>query len=265
MGAIKALFRAFKLFVFENIYTNKIDIKNDKAIFSFTFDDVPISAATNGASILEEINATGTYYVALGMEDADGSKDSNNRRFINDSEIHLLYKKGHDIGCHTYNHLNLKKSKTKNVVSDCDNNTRGLQHILGTTSIDHFAYPFGKVSPGAKRELGRKYKTLRTTAHGINAGKTDLTHLRSVSLCSITFYKDSIQAAIHEAVNNKAWLIFYTHDICENPSDWGTNTEDFKWVVGQCAKSDGEILNVSQAFDKIAGNRGSAWKRVGKS
>ena len=254
MGAIRSLLKAVKLFVFENIYTRNITIKNDKAVFSFTFDDVPISAATNGASILENVNATGTYYVALGMEGAEDANDGNDKRFINDAEILSLYKNGHDIGCHTYSHLNIRKSKTKNVVSDCEKNTHRLQDILKTTSIDHFAYPFGMVSPGGKRELGCKYKTLRTTDHGINTGKTDLTHLRAVRLYSNHFDKDNIQSIINEAVKNKAWVIFYSHDICETPSEWGTNTEDFKWVVEQCAKSDGEILNVSHAFNKIVNN-----------
>ena len=255
MGSIRLLLKALKLFIFENIYTHKIDIKNDRAIFSFTFDDVPISAATNGANILEELNVTGTYYVALGMEGEIDVNDVNKRRFISNAEIKSLYNNGHDIGCHTYSHLNLRKSNTKDVVLDCDKNTRRLQNIIKITSIDHFAYPFGMVSPGGKRELGRKYKTLRTTDNGINTGKTDFTHLRAISLCSNSFDKDSIQATISEATKNKAWVIFYSHDICENPSEWGTNTEDFKWVVEQCAKSDGEILNMSHAFNKIINNQ----------
>lgn len=252
---MKSLFKIFKLIFFENIYTKKIIVNNENAIFSFSFDDVPISAAINGAKILEEVNATGTYYVALGMEKANKQMDCNNRCFINDSEIQSLYKSGHDIGCHTYSHLNLRKNRIKNIVLDCDNNTRGLQNILNTTAIEHFAYPFGMVSPGSKKELGLKYKTLRTTDHGINSGKTDMTHLRAIKLYSNSFDKNVIQATIHEAVKKNAWVIFYSHDICEDPSEWGMKTEEFKWVVKQCAESVGEILNVSQAYNKIVGGK----------
>ena len=152
MGTLRQLLKTLKLLIFENIYTRKVNIKNNRAIFSFTFDDVPISAATNGARILEEFNITGTYYVALGMEHVDDNDNTSNRQLINDTDIKSLHKAGHDIGCHTYSHLNLRSNKTKFVVSDCKKNTKKLQEILHTSSIDHFSYPFGAVSPGGKKE-----------------------------------------------------------------------------------------------------------------
>jgi peptidoglycan/xylan/chitin deacetylase (PgdA/CDA1 family) len=243
--------KELKLCFFENVHSRKVDINIDKAIFSFTFDDVPVSAATTGATILEEAGTTGTFYVALGMCDVS-SEDYG--KFIHDSEILSLYNNGHNIGCHTYSHLNLRKSKTKNVVYDCEKNVHNLRNIIGATSIDHFAYPFGMVSPGGKKALGRRYKTLRTVDHGINSGISDMTHLRSVSLCAITFSRDAVHAAINDAVKNKAWVIFFSHDIAEHPSDWGTTPEDLQWVVDQCLKAGGEILNVDQAFNKIIGH-----------
>jgi len=251
MGYIKSLLKKLLLFLFENIYTRNIVISNDRAIFSFTFDDVLISAATNGASILENFNVTGTYYVALGMESGGDDEDGDARNFIDGTEIVSLSEKGHDIGCHTYGHFNLKETSSDFAITDCRKNIQQLQDILKGPSIDHFAYPYGAVSLNGKKELGRLYETLRTVEHGLNTGKTDLTHLRSVSLCSNTFDRASIQSLIDIAVKKKAWVIFYSHDICEKPTEWGTSTDDFKWVVQQCDQSDGDILNVREAFSKI--------------
>src|SRR5262245_55669942 len=41
-------------------------MRNDRPLVSFTFDDVPDSAYTNGARILEDFGARGTFYVAAG-------------------------------------------------------------------------------------------------------------------------------------------------------------------------------------------------------
>lgn len=253
MLTLRKILKIFKIFIFENLYSRKITIKNNEAIFSFTFDDAPISAFTNGAEILNKFNATGTYYVALGMEKNNDSTGVA-RRFLNHSEIYKLHKDGHSIGCHTYNHLSLRKAKLHDLIKDCESNRTGLQYIIKSSSIDHFAYPFGIVSPRGKRELGRTYKTLRTTDQGVNYGRTDLTYLRTISLCSISFNKATILEAIRLAVKNNAWLIFFSHDICSSPSEWGTKTEDFKWVVKQCSKTGGVILNVEQAYNVIIKN-----------
>jgi len=250
MGTLRAFLKKIKLFVFENIYSNKINIQNDKAIFSFTFDDVPISAAVAGAKILEDAGVRGTYYVALGMESSNSEKEAE-RRFINEDEILALYEKDHDIGCHTFSHFNFREIPTSDIEVDCNKNTDRLMNIIKSSSIDHFAYPFGAVSLPGKKQLGYKYKTMRTTDPGLNYGSTDMSHLRTISLCNISFDRDKVLKSIQSAVKHKAWVVFFSHDICDSPSDWGTKTNDFKWVVEQCKKVDGEILNVTNAYARI--------------
>lgn len=248
MATLNSIIKSIKLGVLENIYTRKVVINLDTAIISFTFDDVPLSAATNGAKILEKYHATGTFYVARGMENVS---DVRTRRFINDDDIKELHNAGHNIGCHTYNHLNQRHHASLKVAKDCCNNTNELKEILNILTVDHFAYPFGMVSPTGKKALRHKYKTLRTTDYGLNTGSTDMTHLRAVKLYSNAFDKDALKKIIKLAIENKAWLIFYTHDVCDVPSEWGVTIEDFKWIVEHCVESGSEILNVNNAYDKI--------------
>jgi peptidoglycan/xylan/chitin deacetylase (PgdA/CDA1 family) len=241
------LLKAIKLLVLENLFTRKVHIHNDSAIFSFTFDDAPMTAWTNGARILEKFNKTATFYIATGMDNNKGD----NRKLLNGDDILTAHQKGHDIGCHTYSHIDCRKNAVTKVLSDCRTNTTELEKLTGKSTIEHFAYPFGMVGLRSKKSLRSKYLTLRTTDHGVNHGWTDMTHLRSVSLCSIAFTREKVVAAINDAVKHNAWLIFYSHDIRESPSDWGISIEDFEWVVDQCAQARGEILNVSQAYKKI--------------
>ena len=44
----------------------------DGPVVSFTFDDAPDSAATEGARILEDADARGTFYICAGLHGQDG-------------------------------------------------------------------------------------------------------------------------------------------------------------------------------------------------
>lgn len=245
---LKSLY-AIRCRIFESLYSNKCFVEPENAIFSFTFDDVPISAYENGASILEKVGARGTFYVALGMNDnkQDGEKD----KYFNAAVIKALNEKGHDIACHTYSHINLREKSTSEIDADCHKNTEKLKMMTGKTTISHFSYPFGKVSLHGKRALRRVYKTLRTIEYGINTSKTDLSYLKSISLTSTSFDKDEISRIIDESVRKKAWTIFFTHDVKADPSEWGISVDDFNWVVGKCAATGVDLLSVEDAYQLV--------------
>lgn len=243
--------RAIKQKIFESIYDNKQYISLDKAIFSFTFDDVPVSAYTNGAKILESAEARGTYYVALGM---NGNKNNSSEKdnYFNEKIIKQAYEKGHNIACHTYSHLNLRKHTAKYITKDCEKNTSYLSSMVDNAPISHFSYPFGKVSLRAKKALRDKYKTMRTIEHGINNGLTDMTHLRAISLTSESLDRNKIVDVINKTIQEKAWTIFFTHDVDDSPSEWGISIADFKWIVDKCSESDASILTVQDAYKIIS-------------
>lgn len=247
MGSLRNLAKQAKLLVYENLYSRKVNIKLDHAIFSFTFDDVPVSAMSNGARILERAGVTGTYYVALGMANAKNGEED----FLNIDDIRALHDRGHDIQCHTYSHINLKQVTANEAFADCSRNTSQLATITGKAGIDHFAYPFGAVTMTGKKMLRKKYLTLRTVDPGLNYGMSDMTHLRTVSLCRIDFDRNQVRDAITKALSCNAWVIFVSHDIKEHPSEWGLSPDDFSWAVDECKKTSGMILNVRQAYESI--------------
>ena len=46
-------------------------------------------------------------------------------------------------------------------------------------------------------------------------------------------------------------MIFYTHGICDKPGTWDSTPEDFRWVLEQCQKAEGEILAIPQACERV--------------
>lgn len=251
MSAIRSLLKKIKLLVLEAVHTKKVCIDLDKPIFSFTFDDVPLSAAYAGAEILEEVNTTGTYYVALGIKpDSDETEP-----FISEEDIRSLHLRGHDIQCHTFSHLNLRKHSKEQYITDCKKNRSAIIDITKQHHVSHFAYPFGLVGLSVKKILGNEYATLRTVDFGINYGVTDVTHLRAIQIFSNTIEREEIRKAIKDSSKYNAWTIFFTHDVKNDPTPWGATPEDMQWVVDECKKVDGAMLNVNDAYQIITDSK----------
>ena len=76
-------------------------LRNDTPMVSFTFDDVPKSAATVGAAILEQHDATGTYYVIGGQVGTSAAWWD----MVDGEDIADLHRRGHEIACHTFSHM----------------------------------------------------------------------------------------------------------------------------------------------------------------
>jgi peptidoglycan/xylan/chitin deacetylase (PgdA/CDA1 family) len=240
-----------KLFL-ESVFTRNVNINIDKPVFSFTFDDVPVSAAITGAKILEDYNVKGTYYVSGGIDKRDpDSIPIDDKYFIDRTEISDLHENGHDIACHTFSHLNLRKVGLKTAIKDCQKNINFLSRYTRKATINHFSYPFGKVSPFVKRALGKLYLTLRTTEEGINYGNTDFSYLKAYNIYSKNFDRSVILKIIQETIELNGWTIFYTHDVDYSPTEWGTTPDDFKWILSACIESNAEILSVNQAVNLI--------------
>src|SRR3954466_1234050 len=75
-------------------------LRNDTPMVSFTFDDIPRSAATMGAKLLEAHEARGTFYVSGGLV---GTKSAD-WTVVAAEDVVDLHRNGHEIGCHTLSH-----------------------------------------------------------------------------------------------------------------------------------------------------------------
>ena|ERR1700738_3477530 len=85
---------------------------NKTPMVSFTFDDIPKSAATTGARLLDEHGARGTFYVSGGVV----GSSSPNWEMTDADNILALHARGHEIGCHTFSHIWLPSD-------DCESRT----------------------------------------------------------------------------------------------------------------------------------------------
>jgi peptidoglycan/xylan/chitin deacetylase (PgdA/CDA1 family) len=213
--------------------TRPARIDRPGGVVSFTFDDFPSSAWVNGGAILEEYDRRGTYYTAMGLA---GTASNLGPMFTLD-DLRAAHAHGHEIACHTFSHRDCARVPATEIDAEIDKNAAALSQLLGGAAATNFAYPFGGVSQAAKSALARRFASCRGTGRGLNRGTVDLADLPSTSLYSRNFDRDRLCQLIEDAQAENAWLIFYTHDVAEEPSPFGCTPAQFQSIVAYAAEN----------------------------
>lgn len=223
-----------------------IKIPQDFKGVTFSFDDFPETAATIGAEILEKNNARGTYYTCFGL--LGQSSPSGNLATID--QVLSLANRGHEIGCHTHEHINCSYESSAVAVKSCNINVDGALE-MGIV-LKNFSYPEGGMRLSTKRAIQKIYTTARTVRVGINKGLCNAYALHAVAMYKNKVCLD-VYSMIDEVEKNGGWLILYTHDLSENPSQYGITPKDFESMVQHCRTKNIPILTVQQVMDQIQG------------
>lgn len=217
-------------------------VRTDGGIVSFTFDDFPKSAFATGGRILEDHNARGTYYACMAFA---GTTASSGRMFDTD-DVREAHRRGHEIACHTYSHIDCSTVPTARLLADTDENAVAFASLLGAFAPVSFAYPYAQPALRAKVALIRRFTSCRGGRPGINVGTVDLGELRATEIKHPRLDLNAMHALIDRNVMAGGWLIFFTHDVAERPSPFGCTPANFEAVVARAAKRC-RILPVGQA------------------
>jgi len=202
-------------------------------VASFTFDDFPKSALTVGGAILEQHGGRGTYYTAMNFAGTERKLG----RMFDVEDVAAADRAGHEIACHTLSHLDCRWAKPADIEREIDDNGRALAAMLGGDNAPaSFAYPYGAVSLRARRALGRRFATCRGTGLGLNAGPVDLADLLVIILYDHLYDEAAMRHWIDEAQARNGWVIFYTHDVADRPSEFGCTPAQFEAVVAYAAQ-----------------------------
>lgn len=213
----------------------------DRPVVSFAFDDAPVTALRDGAAILENAGARGTFYISAGL----CGRDSPMGRYAEMDMVERAAIAGHEIGCHTFSHLDCGRASDVAVETDAATNVVALgRHGL---QVETFAYPYGEVSPAAKRVLKDKYRALRTVRAGMVQSACDLAWLPGVGIEG-EGGEAKANAWLNRAKTAKAWVILYTHDVRPDPSPWGCTAETLERLVKTAIADGFEVLTVRDAL-----------------
>ncbi|HUD89683.1 MAG TPA: polysaccharide deacetylase family protein [Xanthobacteraceae bacterium] len=223
-------------------------LRNDTPMVSFTLDDLPKSAVTTGADVLEAHNARGTFYVSGGLVGAAtpdwAAGDA--------ADIVALHRRGHEIGCHTFSHKRACDLDAASLSEEIERNRSYFRSLDPAIQVSTFAYPFGYGSFTRKRQLRKTFQSCRSIMPGVNSGSVDLQFLRAMPLIDRQIDRDGIERAFDRAQTDNGWLIFYTHDIAEKPSPYGCSPGLIEHALKTASRRKIPVLNMAEALQCAA-------------
>ena len=221
-------------------------VETQVPLVSFTFDDVPDTALTHGAGILEKYAARGTFYIAGGLA---GTKEPD-RRLIDADGCTELFRRGHEIGCHTFSHHRVRKYG-RGLGADLDRSARFLREIGITRPATNFAFPYNAAWPLARNTLADRFETCRGAGEAINRGLVDPLMLKAVEIRQPEDHALDLTGWIDDVATDPGWLIFFTHDIAEEPTPYGCTPATFDHLVRHCVEKGCRIVTVEAAVREL--------------
>jgi peptidoglycan/xylan/chitin deacetylase (PgdA/CDA1 family) len=216
-----------------------------RPMLSISFDDAPLSACTTGAAILEARGLRGAYYVSAGLAGQDAPMGVCGQ----EADYRRLAAAGHEIGCHTFSHLDCGRASGEEAAAEADRNAAVLAD-WGAPRLETFAYPYGDVAAGPKHALAPRFSILRGLHHGLVDKGVDLNQAPAVGIEG----PDGEAVArrwLSQAKARKAWLILYTHDVADDPSPWGCTPKALATLIDEALAAGFEIDTVAAVARRL--------------
>ena len=214
-------------------------------VASFSFDDFPRSAASEGAGILAQSNARATYFVC----GARMGRNVEGLEHFTESDLVAVARAGHEIGCHTFTHLRLPVAGGGDIGRDLQRNEEFVRSILGDYRMVSFAYPFGQITMRTKRLLGGRFPICRGIKHGVNSSRIDFAQLCAIPLQQ-PFDEKTVLQSLDDAVTRKGWVIFFTHDVSDRPSQYGCRPRELERAVRAVRERGIDMLPIREAAER---------------
>jgi peptidoglycan/xylan/chitin deacetylase (PgdA/CDA1 family) len=208
-----------------------------RPLLTISFDDAPVSAAHEGAAILERHGVNGTYFISAGLS----SSESHLGRYTDADDIRALHASGHEIACHTLTHLDCGRAKGAVIAAELDANREALVG-LGAPAPRTFAYPYGDVSPAAKAVLNDRFTASRALHHGLITNGTDMNQAPAVGIEGPDGEQVALSWLGRAAATPDSWLVLYTHDVRDTPSSWGCTPHTLERLVTTALSMGFEIV-----------------------
>jgi peptidoglycan/xylan/chitin deacetylase (PgdA/CDA1 family) len=217
-------------------------------MISFTFDDFPRSALTNGGAILKQYGYSGTYYACFGLM---GQQNSTGEIFQRE-DLQELIRQGHELGCHTFDHCDSWETTPAEFEASILRNRRAAAQHVPTVTLKSFSYPISWPQPATKRRTASFFDCARVGGQTFNVGVVDLNYLKGFFIEQSRDDFDAIKQIIDGNTQAMGWLIFATHDVSDSPTRFGCAPALFERIVAYAEKSGAHVLPVRDASERVA-------------
>jgi peptidoglycan/xylan/chitin deacetylase (PgdA/CDA1 family) len=245
----RRLWNRWRRFTIDRYARRDFRLSSDVPYVSFTFDDFPRSAFAEGGRILAEQGVRGTYFVSLQLLGAPSVSGVIASR----EDLRPLLRDGHELGCHTFEHLDGSRSTAAAFERSIEANRAALAEIVPGSDFSVFAYPLNGPVLSIKRAVGRHFVGCRGGGQAFNAGVMDLNLLNAYFLDKRNRGNlDAVRHVIEQNAAARGWLIFATHDVAANPSRYGCEPGYFEEVVRLSLQSGARVLPMIQVCQELS-------------
>ena len=224
-------------------------LSGGRPIASITFDDFPKSAWALGGPVLARHGVRATYYTAGSF----CGRTMDGRIFYDAEDLSAVAAAGHEIACHSFAHQPTPSLSLQELADDAARNAEFLRPFLAGGRAESYAFPYGLASPRTKRFFASRFSNVRGVHPGLNSGRADLALLDVVSIERRCWDRDQIMRAITRARHDRAWIVFYTHDISDAPSAYGSTPAMLSELLGRLIEARIEILPMREAVKEAVG------------
>lgn len=229
------------------LFRRPFEIRSQRPIVSFTFDDFPRSALLAGGAILNRAGAVGTYYVSLGLA---GQETPCGRAFELD-DLRRAHDLGHELGCHTFGHYDAWRTPSRVFERSVADNQVALDRLLPGVRFQTCSYPISLPRPATKSRIANRFQCCRGGRQTFNSGTVDLNLLSAFFLEKTQNQIDPVKRVIDLNREARGWLILATHDVSENPTPLGCTPKFFENVVQYALDAGGHVLPVTTALELL--------------
>lgn len=229
------------------VYRKSFLIELQQPLISFTFDDFPRSALLAGGAILNRFGLAATYYASLDL----AGKETASGQIFHMDDLTTLFEQGHELACHTFSHCDSWSTQPQTFEASVVKNREALKSVFPDAEFLSFSYPIEMPRPSTKARTAPYFLSCRSGGQTINTGEIDLNQLSAYFLEKSRNNIQPIKDIIDRNQRERGWLIFATHDISDNHTQFGCTPEFFEQVVRYALNSGAHIMPVVEAVKKL--------------
>jgi peptidoglycan/xylan/chitin deacetylase (PgdA/CDA1 family) len=238
----------WRRFATEHFARREFRLPGDVPYVSFTFDDFPRTALTEGGRILTDRRIRGTYFVSFNLLETNSVSGP----VASLRDLHSLLDDGHELGCHTFDHADGSVVSAIQFKRSIDANQSALINSGLTVRFETFAYPLNGPAWLTKKVAGSCFTGCRGGGQTFNEQVADLSLLKAYFLDRRSHDRmDEIRDLIERNAAARGWLIFATHDVGSQPSVYGCAADRFASIVDMSVRSGAQVLPMRDVYGRL--------------